>query len=269
MRRTLVFFCFILVMGCADLGHESIVISEEDEIEIGREFHQQLLQDMPPYKGDPLVQHYIESLGQELAKHSHRPNLTYTFTVLDTDQVNAFAVMGGYVYVTKGLLKSAKSGAEVATVIGHELGHISARHGVKTLETYLVAAGLAQLFKDQKIKEIVATAIIVGAGLIFSQDQEYEADNLGLMYAYETGYNPWGMVDFFEYIAKLEGKPEPSDPIEEFFMELGERFSTHPPTEDRIETAKKILAQWGVDKDSQGLKWESQQSFENIKSLIQ
>jgi predicted Zn-dependent protease len=243
--------------SCAGLGQESLLISEQQEVELGAEFHSQLLAEMPEYAGDPAVAAWVTAIGQSIVPSTDRPDLAYHFTVLDVEDINAFAVLGGYVYVTRGLLMSASTGAEVAAVIAHELGHISARHGVQALETYVIAEGLSELLGQGDLGQVVSGAVQVGAGLAYSQDQERESDQLGVQYAFDAGYNPWGLVHFFQYLQTLEGGADPAtDPVSSVFSDLGELFSTHPPTNERIQNVKEQLGQIGVGEDEQGLAWE-------------
>ena len=265
------FYGFILLLtaafalaSCAGLDSESWLIGEETEKQLGAEYHQELLKDMPEYAGNPQVNQYVRDLGMSLVPHTHRPQLGYTFTVVDTDEVNAFAVMGGYVYVTTGLLKAAKSGAEVASVLAHELGHVSARHGVQSLEFNMGVSVLSELLGAGDIGGVVASTV---DGLAFSKDDEREADALGVEYAHSAAYNPWGMVDFFEYLDTTYGG-NTSDPLENAFTSFGEVFSTHPPTPERISNVKGQLGDLGISKSSSNLKWESSTQFSEIKGLL-
>jgi len=261
----------LVAAGCAGLGQESWLISEEQEVELGAEFHAQLTAEMPEYAGSPEVTAWVEAIGESIVPYTDRPDLPYHFTVLDVDDINAFAVVGGYVYVTRGLLAASSSGAEVATVLAHELGHISARHGVRALETYIVAEGLQEALGGGDLAEIVSGAVLVGDSLVFSQDQEREADELGVQYAYDAEYNPWGIVKFFEYLQTLEGSSGTgSDSVDSVFEDLGELFSTHPPTAERIGNVKKQLGGLGVSEDESGLAWEAEgKTADEIGALVE
>ena len=109
---------------------ERSVMTEAQEIEVGRKEHQAILQEMPAH-ANTKVQAYVNTLGQKLARQSHRSKLQWTFTVLDSPDINAFALPGGYVYVTRGLMAYMESEADLAGVIGHEIGHVTARHGAQ------------------------------------------------------------------------------------------------------------------------------------------
>ena len=268
MRIALYLLVGLLLATCAGVGQESWLISEEDEIAMGQQFHAELLKEMPAWTGDARVSQYVTALGQAVVPHTDRPALAYTFTVVETDEINAFAVPGGFVYVTAGLLRAAGSGAEVATVIAHELGHISARHGVQALERQVIEQGLVDLLGTSNLGPIVQTALQLGTGLVFDQDQEYEADQLGVQYATAAGFNAWGMVDFFQYLQTLEGTSEPADPLNGVFSQLGELFSTHPPTTDRISRVETQLQSLAVQRTSTDYAWEDDTAFSTIAPLL-
>ncbi len=128
----------VLSSGCATNpvsgGKDFVLMSEDQELEMGRQYHQEVLKEMPVYE-DPELQAYVNRIGQELAKKSHRHNLIYRFTVLDSPTVNAFALPGGYIYITRGILAYMNSEAHLAGVLGHELGHVTARHSVRQQST--------------------------------------------------------------------------------------------------------------------------------------
>ncbi|MFZ2908390.1 MAG: M48 family metalloprotease, partial [Candidatus Desulfobacillus denitrificans] len=138
MRNTirLIPLLIVLLAGCATVTNpvtgqrEVTVMDERSEIAEGKKAHEEVLQEYGVY-ANPRVQAYVNELGQRLAKQSHRRNLEWHFTVLDSPEVNAFALPGGYVYVTRGLLAYMESEADLAGVIGHEIGHVSARHGAQ------------------------------------------------------------------------------------------------------------------------------------------
>jgi len=267
--RHLVLTLALLAASCAGVGQESWLISEQDEIAMGQRFHAELLKEMPAWTGDPRVSQYVTALGEAIVPSTDRPSLAHTFTVVETDQINAFAVPGGFVYVTVGLLRAAGSGAEVATVLAHELGHVSARHGVQALERQIVEQGLVDLLGGGgDLGPIIQGALQLGTGLVFDQDQEYEADALGVQYATAAGFNAWGIVDFFEYLQTLEGTSTPTDPLSDVFSQLGELFSTHPPTPDRVLRVEGQLGRLAVERTSSGYAWEADPAFASIAPLL-
>jgi predicted Zn-dependent protease len=215
------------------------LMSESDEIRIGRENHTKVMAEFGgPYE-DPELARYIDSLGQLLARSSDRPNLQYTFTVLDTPVVNAFATPGGYIYITRGLLALANTEAEVAGVLAHEIGHVAARHAAER-QGQAVLASIPAIFAGV-LTGSGAVADMVGAGgtaylQSYSRDQEYQADLLGVRYLSRTNYDPYGMASFLSQLqsndrldALLAGKPDMAD---QYSM-----MSTHPRTADRIQRA--------------------------------
>ncbi len=271
MRRwrwlMLVVMWVVVVSGCAGLGQESLLIPEETEVELGAEYHVQILEEMPELVGYPAIDSYIDSMGQHIASVTDRSDLTWHFTVLDTEEINAFAVPGGYLYVTLGLLRTAATGAEIAGVIAHEIGHVTARHGVQSMETYVFAEGISDLLGDEDLGPLVSGAIQTGAGLTFSQEQELEADSLGVGYAITAGYNPWGIVHFFEALQDLQGRA-PEGEVLTFLNDLGELFSTHPPTDERISNVKALIGAEGILESDNSLAWETDTELASLQLLL-
>lgn len=184
---------------------------EQSEIEMGREADTGIVASVGLYD-DPLLQDYIQDLGREIAASSERPHLPWSFKLLDDPAVNAFALPGGYVYVTRGLMTHLGSEAELVSVIGHEVGHVTARHGVNQMSKQILASvGLtAAAFLDEDLAAW-AFAGQVGLSLLFlhySRDDERQADDLGLRYAVRTGYDPNQMPELFrtlDAVSKVEG----------------------------------------------------------------
>ncbi len=214
-------------------------LTKDKEAEIGAQQHERILKQFGGAYSDPELTSYISSLGNLLAKTSETPDDKFTFTVLDTPVVNAFALPGGYVYVTRGLLALADDEAEVAGVIAHEIGHVTARHASqrygRATATSILAAGVGVLLGSQ---EAAAAANQVGALALqsYSRDQEFQADLLGVRYLSRGGFEPEGMADFLTKLqadsrlsATIAGNPEAAD---QFNI-----MQTHPRTADRIQRA--------------------------------
>ncbi len=213
-------------------------LSEERERELGAEQHPKMLEAFGGAYEDEAVQAYVDSVGTLLAKTSEMPELDFTFTVLDSPMVNAFALPGGYVYVTRGLLALAGSEAELAGVLAHEIGHVTARHAAQRYggQMLATAANLAAaiLLGGPAAQATGGLAQIALAG--YSRSQESEADRLGVRYLTRVGYEPQAMAGFLEKLqahsrleAELRGRPEAAD-----------RFSllqTHPRTAERVREA--------------------------------
>jgi predicted Zn-dependent protease len=215
---------------------EIMLISESMEIGMGKEIDQGLRTEYGFYD-DPQLTDYMAQVGQQLAPLTHRPHLQYHFAILDTPIENAFAAPGGYIYITRGLLALMNSEAELATVLGHELGHVNARHSARQMtRSILFILGIAiasELSKDfRKIAPItmIATQLLF---LKYSRSDEYQADALGIEYALKGGYSAGEMVTFFSSLERLT-ESHGGTKIPNF-------LSTHPLTPKRIEKVKELL----------------------------
>jgi len=236
---------------------ERTVMDEQAEIAEGRKAHAQVLAETPAY-AHPQLQAYVSQLGQKLVANSHRANLSWTFTVLDSPEVNAFALPGGYVYVTRGILAYLDNEAELAGVIGHEIGHVTARHGAQRA-TRAQRAGVGVM--AAVLLGAVAEAVGVGgatdlaarasqgvaAGYVasYSREQELQADQLGAEYLARSHYNPRNMVDVIGVLkdqeryaadqARAEGKPAPSG---------ANWLSSHPSNDRRLADITEIAGRY-------------------------
>ena len=217
---------------------ELALVSEQGEVDMGKETDAQIGREYG-YYADPELSRYVTQIGQALVPYTHRPKLEYHFAVLDTPVVNAFAAPGGYIYVTRGILALMNSESELATVLGHELGHVSARHTVRKLsQMILVQAGLAvgSALSDTFAK--LSGVAGIGVQLLFlkySRDDEREADALGIRYSRAGRFNGVEMVRFFtalQHYGDLSGGHS-----------LPGFLSTHPLNAERIENAKKMLGE--------------------------
>ncbi len=246
----------LLLAGCATNpvtgDRDFVLMSEQQELALGSQYHEQLMEQQYDAYDDPELQKYTERLGQELARESHRPDIDYTFTVVDSPQVNAFALPGGYIYMTRGIMAYFNSEAEFAGVLGHELGHVTARHSVRqqsaaTASSFLgnillattdAGAGAGNLFQT------VQLAAIRGYG----REHELEADRLGAEYLARTGYDPEEMLgvvriladqeDYERRRAGAEGR-EPSG-----YHGL---FSTHPDNDARLQEVIRAANKYAAD----------------------
>jgi len=234
-------------------GKDISFMSEDDEKRIGDENHPKILKQFGGEYNDPNLKSYVKSLGSVLAASSELPNIKWTFTLLDSDVTNAFALPGGYVYVTRGLLSLAETEGQLAAVIGHEIGHVTARHGAqRQAQGTLAGIGavgasiLGSIFVGPDAGRAIGQLANVGAqGYLasYSRDQEYQADELGIRYNSRIGFNPLGMSQFLDkldsekdLIAKLRGQaPRGSSYLD-----------THPPTPDRVVRARELAEKSGV-----------------------
>ncbi len=243
MRKIAPVLCFALVIlsiYCAinpvTGKRELSLISEQEEIALGKQTDGEIKAQYGTY-GDQGLITYVQRVGQSMTAQTHRPHLTYHFAVLDTPVVNAFAVPGGYIYVTRGILALMNSEAELAVVLGHELGHVNARHSVTKLSQLMLAQlglGVAGAISETFAK--LSGAASIGIQLLFlkfSRDDEREADALGVEYSRKGMYNPGEMINFFASLEEL-GDLSGGQSLPGF-------LSTHPLTRERIQNAKDKL----------------------------
>ncbi|OGT87321.1 MAG: hypothetical protein A3G96_04460 [Gammaproteobacteria bacterium RIFCSPLOWO2_12_FULL_52_10] len=228
-------------------GGQLMAMTEAEELEIGKQAHQQILQQYRIYNNQNL-QKYVQFVGQKLAAKSSRPHLDYSFLILDSEEVNAFALPGGYIYLTRGLMAYLNSEAELAAVLGHEIGHVAARHAAKqesasemaNLGTKL-AAILGALYVPGLNPNVSSDLLGVGSNALlkgYGRDQELEADTLGAEYLVKSSYDTQAMLDVittlknqenYEYkLARLEGRAP------RIYHGL---FATHPSSDKRLQEA--------------------------------
>ncbi len=205
---------------------------DRGEIEQGREADRQIEAQFGFYDDERLTA-YVEQIGNRMAAMSERPHLPWTFRVLDSPMVNAFALPGGFVYVTRGLVAYAGTEAELAGVIGHEIGHVTGKHSQSRQRRSLFAnLGLmAGAIFSETVRDLISTGLPqLATGLVltkYSRGQELDADERGIGYATAVGYNPHGIGGFFE---TLQGLEQQSDR-----RRVPGWMSTHPQVDDRIE----------------------------------
>lgn len=191
------------VTGTPDLVFQS----EAGEIAKSKEVHPMLLQQFGGVYDDQQIAQYVNEVGQRAAKASQRPDLTYTFTVLDSEEINAFTTGGGYVYITRGIMNYLNNEAELEAVLGHEIGHVCARHPVRQQsKSVLSGIGAAAVGIFTGSPDLAGLANYAGAALVsgYGRDQELEADRLGAEYLVKTGYSPGHMVDVVRLLKNQE-----------------------------------------------------------------
>jgi predicted Zn-dependent protease len=221
-----------------------VLMSERRELEIGKEEHDKVMASMRVMQ-DERINAYVNEVGQRVAAVSHRPDLKYTFTVIDSPEINAFALPGGYVYINRGLLLYLKSEDELAGVLAHEVGHITARHAIQQ-------QARGRLGNTAAVVGGVVAAVVTGSGSIgselaqigsiwaaagasgFGRENELEADSLGAEYLYNAGYNPRAMIDVLSVLKNQE----------DFNVRVAQRqptyhglFTTHPRNDVRLQQA--------------------------------
>ena len=216
-----------------------VLMSEAQEIAMGKEADPQIIAQYGLYE-DKALQDFITEKGKQMAAISHRPGLDYQFRIVDSDIINAFAVPGGYVYFTRGIMAHFNNEAEFAGVLGHEIGHIAARHSVEQQRNSILGqiGILAGVVIAPDLAQFAETAS-QGLGILllkFSRDAERESDKLGVEYSSKIGYDAKEMAGFFQ---TLERKSTESGQ-----QELPGFLSTHPNPGDRFVTVGKLATEW-------------------------
>ena len=213
-------------------------VSENAEQEIGDQVAGQINGQLPLVR-DPAVNLYVNRLGRLIARHSDRPDVPYRFYIVNSPAVNAFAIPGGHVYINRGLIERTRNVSELSAVLAHEIGHVAARHGARTLERQLRTGSLIsvmyRVILGSEPELLDQTALRLGSSLWTasnSRKAEMEADDLAVRYLIDAGVDPRGIVTFLNSLLREEASS--SQPTLEW-------FSTHPMTSTRIaETQKEI-----------------------------
>jgi predicted Zn-dependent protease len=232
----------IVAWGCATnpaTGRRQLMLmSEQEEVQIGRQNHEQIRQQMGVYN-DPELQRYVAEIGARLVRESHRPNLPWTFTVVDEAAVNAFALPGGFIYLTRGILPFLRNEAELAGVLGHEIGHVDARHSAEAYSKQL-GAGLGLAVASVLAPQTQAFQGLAGAGLEvlflkYGREAELESDRLGVTYASTLGWDPRGVPGMLNTLARIENSSGTRRGIPNWAL-------THPPAADRVARVQEAVA---------------------------
>jgi len=216
---------------------ELSLISESQEVAMGQDAAKQVVASISPVQ-DPSLQQYVSGLGMTLAKASERPNLPWSFTVIDDPQVNAFALPGGPIFITRGILSHMNSEAQLVSVLGHEIGHITAKHSVQQMSQ-------AQLAQIGLIAAVIVKPGLAGFGdlasqglgllfLKFGRDDERQADDLGFRYMTNAGYAPTEMAEMFRTLQRLGGGSTEG--------RVPEWLSTHPDPGNRVQKTLDLVA---------------------------
>lgn len=256
----------LLSAGCSvnpATGKQQLnLVSESQEIQMGQEADKQVVAEMGLYD-DPEAQQYVARLGKELAAHSERPNLPWSFKVVDDPAVNAFALPGGFIYVTRGLMTHLNNEAQLVSVLGHEIGHVTARHSVNQIsKAQLANIGLiaGAIWRPDLAQGPLGQAAGLGlnmAFLKFGRDDERQADELGMRYLRGESYDPREMAAVFRTLERVGEEAGPGAKAPNW-------MSTHPAPAERAQTAQKALT--GVN--TAGLKVNEEPYLQVLDGMV-
>lgn len=194
----------ILIQGAQIIQLSNV--SDSQEASLGAETNRAILGQVKLYR-NPAATSYIDRIGQRLARTSGRPNIRYTFQVVEDNAINAFATMGGYVYINTGTMKAADNEAQLAGVIGHEIGHIAGKHSLQRVRQSAIAQGISSVAGVDRDR-IVQMGVQVALTLPNSRQDEFDADRRGLTMMIQTGYAPIGLAEFMRKLASSNSAPE-------------------------------------------------------------
>jgi hypothetical protein len=246
-------------IGQRNVGSGLDFYSLDREVALGRQLSQEVEQ-QARLVTDPVITEYVNRIGQNLVRNSDA-RVPFTIKVLDNDEVNAFALPGGFFYVDSGLILAADNEAELAGVMAHEIAHVAARHATKNMTRAQIwnMASVPLIFIGgpvaYAISEVAGLAVPLGF-LKFSRDAEREADLLGLEYDYATGYDPEAFVEFFEKL-KLDEKKKQNF--------VAKAFATHPMNADRIKAAQDEIRKYLPDRSEYVV---NTSEFEDVKARL-
>ncbi len=230
----------ILIQGVQYIQLSSM--SDEQEVQLGQQINQEVTSQVPIYN-NPQLTRYVNDIGQQLAAKSDRPNIPYTFQVVADKAINAFATMGGFVYINAGLMVAADNEAQLAGVIGHEIGHIAGRHAVEQMKQMALARGVASV-TGLDTNTAVQIGVELALRLPMSREDEFNADQRGLANLGRAGYAQSAMPAFMKKLVSSSSTPT--------FL------NSHPATEDRIASMNQSLnpaqANQGAGLDSKAYK---------------
>ncbi len=241
---------------------ELMLLSEEDEIRLGRETDTEIIKQYGLYE-DSKLSGYLNEICQRIAKVSHRPQLNYQLKIIDASVVNAFAVPGGFLYFSRGILAALNNEAELAGVMGHEIGHIAARHSAQQYSKAQLAQiglGLGSIIIDSPILTGLAQFGVGMLFLRFSRENEREADRLGVEYASKAGYDASQLANFFEMLNRMNPGSDRSG--------LPGWFSTHPSPEDRIPMVRTNAKEWQQKLSFREYKVDHERYLKKIDGLV-
>ena len=260
----LILLSALLLPGCAinpvTGENQLMLMSPTQDIEIGQKYGPILEKELGGKIEDDALCRYIDSVGQKIAKVSHSPNLRFTFSPVNDEMLNAMALPGGYILITRGMLEKIQTEAQLASVLAHEALHVTARHTAVAISRQIGMEILLSAALSQTSSQGAATAAQLGSqlvGLKYSRDNEKEADKYGMDYMVKAGFDPMGMVETMDMLNR-ENEVRPI-----------EFFSTHPSPENRRENLLRHIGIRGYDNNYQGLKVGKEQYKKNVLDVLE
>ncbi|MDX1666237.1 MAG: M48 family metalloprotease [Saprospiraceae bacterium] len=266
LKYFLMVWLFLAIGACAvnpvTGEKELMLLSEADEKAMGQQYDPSVVASFGLYP-DTRLQEFIDEKGKQMAALSHRPDLGYEFKILDSPVINAFAVPGGYVYFTRGILAHFNNEAEFAGVLGHEIGHITARHTAKQYSRQMIAqlglvVGMVVSEDFQQFAGIAQQGLAL-LFLKFGRDAESQSDRLGVEYSTKIGYDANNMANFFRTINRLQEQSGQSIPT---FL------STHPNPLDRYQRVEELADEWQKKVDAKDLEVNRESYLRMIDGLV-
>jgi len=240
--RVLVLSCAVAVAACATPGIAKALVSDDQEAQLGAQVKQELDKQGTKYIQDPEIVNYVKGVAQKIfvSADKDRPGVKWqVFVIDDPKQVNAFATPGGYLYVYTGLLMAADNEAQLAGVWGHESGHVVARHSAQQMVNEMGMQTVIEVALGQnpnQLAQLASTLAAKGALLAYSREDETQADEYGARYSAQAGYDPHGIIQFFEKLKAMEGN-QPA---------FAKYLSDHPATADRITHLQQYIKEKGL-----------------------
>lgn len=239
----------LCVSGCATnpvTGEDQFMIySQSSEANIGKQYAPEIEKQLHGKLDDAGIQNYVNSVGQKIAKVSHMPNLKFKYTVVNHDMINAMALPGGYIFITRGMLEKLNSEAQLAGILAHETVHVTARHSAASMSRQVGINVLMNVAINEKTPETAARMAYYAnqlLGLRYSRSQELEADQYGMDYMVKAGYDPAGIIETMQILER-----EGSGKSIEF-------LSTHPNPGNRVEELTRHMNLKGYNYSAQGLR---------------
>ena len=273
LRLPVLLIVITVLFGCAVnpvTGQKQLMlVSEQDEVSMGAQTDKSVVEQYGLYE-DQRLHDYIQGIGLRMARLSHRPNLNWSFKVMDSPVVNAFAAPGGYIYVTRGLLAALNNEAELAGVLGHEIGHVTARHSAQQYSQAMLAnigvsLGKGILGSYGAGGDMLGSILEQGTGLLFlkfSRDDERESDALGVDYASRAGYDAGRTADFFTTLHRQSSLPDQRG------GRLPEFLSSHPSPVNREANVRAMAKVWQANSKLRNFAVNREAYLDEIDGLV-